>query len=314
MIQGEIAGAAPLSRFLGPRYWRIWLLALWMHAMAVLPWPWPLKLHKPIGRLLKRYSNRQRDVVRRNLEICLPELDIESIIVEFFENLCCLIAEMAVAWYARPERLRRLVEIEGAEHVHAELEKGKGVILLAGHFTTLEIVTPVLKDCFPRFAFMFNERSNPLLNELQRRARIRAGHESFSNDDVRAMLRSLSNNAVVWYAPDQAGYGRLGSSTVLVPFFGEPAMTTTSTARLARISGAAVVPIQFARRADDSGYTVRFHPALEGFPSGDDERDARRVVAILEGFIRENPSQYLWSHRRFKGRPPPHPNIYRTED
>jgi KDO2-lipid IV(A) lauroyltransferase len=52
------------------------------------------------------------------------------------------------------------------------------------------------------------------------------------------------------------------------------------------------------------GYEVRFHPAWEGFPSGDDAEDARRMNAFIEGEVKQMPEQYNWSHKRFKTRPP----------
>ena len=104
---------------------------------------------------------------------------------------------------------------------------------------------------------MFRARSNALLNAVQARGRGRMTDLSFSNSDTRAMLRALRANATVWYAPDQA---HTGAGAELLPFFGEPAMTNTATARLARVSGAAVLPFQFRRLDDGSGYLVRFEP------------------------------------------------------
>ena len=92
--------------------------------------------------------------------------------------------------------------------------------------------------------------------------------------------------------------------------YGEPAMTNTAIGRLARLSGACVLPFSYRRRADDSGYVLCFHPPLDGFPSGDEAEDTRRLVAFLEEAIRSCPEQYLWIHKKFKGRPAPLPDVY----
>lgn len=300
-----------LTQFLAPRFWPAWLLIGWMRLMAMLPWPWAVRLHKLVGHFFGRMSGRQRRIVRRNIEICLPEAESEKLTDAFFESLGAAVAEMSVAWFGRPARLRRLVDVNGIEHVLDALTGGNGVILLTGHFTTFEIACQVIKDRLPLFAFMFTRRHNPLLNEIQLRGRLRGAHECFANDDVRAMLQRLERNAAVWYAPDQASSGKLGASVVLVPFFGEPAMTSTSTSRIARVSGASVVPMHSFRLPDDSGYTLEFQPALEAFPSGDAEADTRRINETIEAMVRKSPDQYLWNHRRFKGRPAPHPDVYR---
>jgi KDO2-lipid IV(A) lauroyltransferase len=126
--------------------------------------------------------------------------------------------------------------------------------------------------------------------------------------DVRGILRALRSNEPVWYAPDQ-DYGR--EHSVFVPFFGVPAATITATSRLARLSGAPVVPFFQYRLPDAGGYLLRIEPPLADFPSADLEADAARVNALIEARVRDHPEQYLWSHRRFKTRPRGSPSVYR---
>jgi KDO2-lipid IV(A) lauroyltransferase len=275
-----------------------------MRLMAILPWPWAIRIHKLIGRQLGRLPTKQRRIVHRNLKICFPGRDTDALTLEFFENLCCFLPEAATAWFGSAKRLSRLVEIEGIEYPRDALESGKGVILITGHFTPLEIATPIIKQHLPLFAFMFSARSNLLLDEIQRRARTRAAHESFASHDVRGMIKSLKRNAAIWYAPDLTPFGKPGNGSVIVPFFGEPALTSTATSRIAAISGATVVPVHSYRKSDDSGYVVRFYPALEDFPSDDCERDARRIMQTIEEFVLVQPAQYLWNQKRFRGREP----------
>jgi KDO2-lipid IV(A) lauroyltransferase len=244
---------------------------------------------------------RRRAVVRRNLEICFPQLspqERDALAVRNAESIGAFIAELSIAWFASPKRHAHLFKIEGVKHLEAALANGRGVLLFSGHFTTLEICVPLIKSLVPLYAFMFRPRSNPLLNEVQRRGRMRTAHVSMANDDVRTLLRLLQQNATVWYAPDQA---RIDSGELL-PFFGVPCMTSTATSRLARVSGAAIVPLLFRRAPDNSGYVLRFHEPLRDFPSSDILRDTCRLIAILEGFVREVPDQYFWTHRRFKDR------------
>ena len=63
-------------------------------------------------------------------------------------------------------------------------------------------------------------------------------------------------------------------------------------------------------RDGEARYEVRFHAPLAEFPTADDTADTARLVRVLEGFIRAAPEQYLWNHRRFKGRPAPLPDLY----
>ncbi|MEC9305836.1 MAG: lipid A biosynthesis acyltransferase, partial [Pseudomonadota bacterium] len=85
--------------------------------------------------------------------------------------------------------------------------------------------------------------------------------------------------------------------------FGQQAATIRLTAKIARMTGAPVVPLMFHRNPDNRTYTIECLPAFEDFPCGDELADAARVNAFLERAIRKHPEQYLWLHRRFKTRP-----------
>jgi KDO2-lipid IV(A) lauroyltransferase len=269
---------------------------------AALPWRAALEIHKALGRVLGALSGRNRRVVRRNLELCLPDLgpaELERIMKENSANVGAFFAELAFGWYGSPERRARLARFEGLEHLHDALAKGRGVLLYSGHFTSIEICAPLIKSQVPLYAFMFKPRRNPLMNAFQNRGRGSYAHVSVTSDDVREMLALLARNAVVWYSPDQA---RVDSGE-LVPFFSQPAMTSTATSRIARLSGAAIVPLFFRRLPDDSGYLLRFHAPLPDLPTRNAIADTTRLTAVLESFIRECPEQYFWTHRKFKDRP-----------
>lgn len=301
--------SAPLTSFLAPRYWLTWLFVLWMRLTAVLPWRLAVKLHKGLGRVAGLALPGIRRVVRRNLEICFPRLEpraVDALMGQHFACIGAFLAETAKAWFGSSEQIAALFRVEGIEHLHAALAKGKGVMLYSGHFTPLELCVGAIKPLVPLFAFMYRARNNPLLDAMQSRCRVHAAHTSIRNDDVRGMVRMLKKNAVVWYAPDQVP----AEGGVLLPFFDEPAMTSISTSRLARISGAAVVPLFYARLPDDSGYVLRFEPALEGIGGADPLADTARLTAVLEDFVRECPEQYFWTHRKFKRRPADLPDAY----
>jgi KDO2-lipid IV(A) lauroyltransferase len=289
------------TRCRSPRYWPVWLFDGWLRFSAALPWSVSLSIHKVLGRISGVFSRRRRRIVRRNLALCFPSLDgreIDAITRRHFANVGAFVAELAWAWYGSPERRARLYRIEGVEHLNAAVARGKGVVLYTGHFTSMEICGPAIKSLVPLYAFMFRQRRNPLLNALQTRGRRSYAHISVANDDVREMLALLARNAVVWYAPDQA---RVDTGQ-LVPFFSQPAMTSTAPSRLARVSGAAIVPFFYRRLPDDSGYLLRFHAPLSGVPSRDAIGDTVKLTAVLESFIRECPEQYFWTHRKFKNR------------
>jgi KDO2-lipid IV(A) lauroyltransferase len=282
-----------------------------MRLTAALPVGLALRIHEAIGRLMYRLAKKPRRLVKRNIELCFPELDaagVDRLARRHFAALGASVAESAIAWFAPDRKLQDRFEIVGAEHLNAAQAAGRGVILFTGHFSTLEICGRPFKRLTPLFACMFSHRSNALLDELQFRGRMRSAHEAVPSDDVRALIKALKRNAVIWYAPDQ--YHR-GPNAELIPFFHELAMTNVATSRLARVSGAAIVPFSFRRLEGEVRYELRFHAPLEGIPSDDPIEDTRRLFRLLEQFIRRCPEQYLWLHKKFKGRPAPLPDLYR---
>ena len=297
---GSGESATPLHRFIGPRYWAVWLGLAALRLSLLLPFEWQQRLGRGLGRLMYRTMRTRREVARRNLEICFPELaegDRENLAKRHFENLGMTVFESGLAWWGRNERLRPLAEVEGLEHLEAGLTQGNGVILLGAHLGPLDMGGRLLSFYTP-FKVVFRPLAHPLANEIMRRGRLRYGERHIHKQNFRALLRALKKNGVVWYAPDQA---HQGANSAEVEFFSVPALTNTTTSRLARASRSAVVPFFATRRSDGAGFLLKFHPPLADFPSDDAIRDAQRINRIFEREIVTAPEQYYWVHRRFKG-------------
>ena len=285
--------------FFNPHYWPIWLLLGFVRLAIYLPYPLQLSLGRGLGWLLRQLARRRWRITLVNLERCFPELGVqerERLARRHFDSLGMAFIEIGMCWWASGERLKELAHIEGVENLNAARAEGKGVILLSAHFTTLEIGGRLLGLCTD-FHLMYRPNQNALIEEVMRRSRERHFDRAIPRNDVRLMLRSLKEGKPVWYAPDQ---GYRGKNSEMVPFFGIPAPTNTATSRLARASGAPVVPFFVERLPDTQGYALVLEPALENFPTDDPAADALRINKLLEERIRRVPEQYLWSHDRFK--------------
>jgi KDO2-lipid IV(A) lauroyltransferase len=297
------------TKFAWARYAIAWILYAWMRAVVLLPFGWQVAAGKALGRMTYRLLPRRRRVVERNLAACFPALgaaDRDRLAREHFAALGASLAEMATGWFGRPSVVQRRVTVNGGEHLRAALDGGSGVILLSAHFTTFEFYWAAVRPLCTRLTGMYKYQRNPVMNRVMNLGRGRYFDHLFDKDSVREMLRELKRNSVVWYAPDQSYSGK---GSALLPFFGEPAMTNTAIGRIAKASGAAVLPY-FCRRIDSAHYEVDILPPLADFPSGDDVADMRRFTKLLEDYIRLCPEQYWWIHQRFKGRPAPLPDLY----
>ena len=278
----------------------MWALlgVLWM--LAQLAWPLQRALGAPFGALLKVVLPDRRRAARRNLELAFPAMPAdarETLLDRSFRDLGIGLFEFARAWWGSIAPLRRGVRIEGLEYLRALQAEGRGVLMVSGHFMTLEICGRLLCDHVP-LAGMYRRHRSPVFEWAVLRGRLRYACAMFGNDDIRGAIRHLKRGGLLWYAPDQ---DMRGKDTVFAPFFGIPASTITATHQLARISGCAVVP--FFHRREGARYVLRIAQPLAPFPTDDAAADSARVNAQIEAMVREAPSQYLWIHRRFKRQP-----------
>lgn len=282
-----------------PRYWGIWLLLGLIRVVVQLPFRVQLAVGRVMGRLLRAASPRRWRITLVNLEKCFPELDADArlkLARAHFDSLGIAFLEFGMCWWGSERRLRKLEHIEGLEHLQAARAKGNGVILLAAHFTTLEITGRLLR-LHTDLHLMYRKIDNPVIEEVMRASRERLFERAIPREDVRLMMKSLKSGKPVWYAIDQ---GYRGKHSEMVPFFGIPAPTNVALSRLARSTGAPVVPFFAMRLPGTQGYKLIIEPALENFPSDDPAADALRLNQRLEQRIRLAPEQYLWSHDRFK--------------
>jgi KDO2-lipid IV(A) lauroyltransferase len=289
-------------KLLAPRYWPSWLGAGVLWCVAQLPYRIAIRIGEAIGMLLYPLIPRRRHIVAVNLRICFPTLsepERRALARKNFRYTGRTLVEMALAWWAPPSTLPRLAHFHGLEHLRSAQARGRGVLLVGGHFTPMEMAAR-LTGLQTRFDTIYRRNNNPVFEYLTARFRQCYYGMPIPRDDIRALVRRLRQGHTVWYAPDQ-DYGR--RHAVFVPFFGTQAATMSATSRIARMSGATVLSVTFYGRDDASGYDITFLPPPENYPSDNPEADAARLNGFFEDAVRRAPEQYLWVHRRFKTRP-----------
>lgn len=286
---------------LSPRDWPTWIGIGFGWTLARWPWWLQRRLGPWLGEAMHLLMRGRRRVAATNLALCFPELDEAArarLLRAFFRSLGMGVFEFLRGWWGRIEPVGRDAEITGLEHVRTAQAQGRGVMLVSAHFTTLELCTRLLCG-HVALAGMYRPHDRPAMEWAVHRARLRYTVAMFSRDELRPAIRWLKKGGLLWFAPDQET--RRGDN-VFVPFFGQPARSLTSTHQLARLSGAAVLPM-FHERLDDGRYRIEIGPALEGFPGSDPTADTARIMATVEAMVRRRPEQYLWIHKRFKRQP-----------
>ena len=300
------------------------LLALAARALVglvqLLPRQTALDIAGWAGRTYARLGGPRTSVGRVNLRIAFPEWTESrrrSVLAGSCANLARSIVELALLSRGDAEELRRLVSVEGLEHLEAARKQSKtgGVIGLTAHFGSWELLAAAMVAHGLPVTLVQRTRDNPLIEELVSSLRGRGGSELFPRGSAaRSALRALREGKIFALIYDQNCSREEG---VFVPFFGRLACTRSGPPRIAMHTGAPVLPVFVEREAGSARHRVRIHPALEILPAGDDRdaairENARRMTQAIEEEIRRVPDHWIWGHRRWrtqpKGEPKPYPS------
>ena len=281
--------------------------------LALIPTRAIAVLSGPLSTVGWWLAKSRRRIALTNLRLCFPhmsEAERDTIARAHFRAYLQAALEHGFLWNASAEKIRNYVTLHDEDEWRQfqKSENRKPVIWLCPHFIGLDACA-IRISVDTSGCSLYSEQSNPDLDQM-----MLAGRTRFSNsriiartEGVKPIIRAMKSGLPFYYLPDMDFGAR---DSVFVPFFGVKAATITGVSRLAKLTGAAVVPVVATQRPNGNGYDVRFYPAWDKFPSGDDEADARRVNGFIEERVLENTAQYLWTHKRFKTRPPNEPSVY----
>lgn len=286
---------------------RLGLAFLWLFHW--LPLSAQAAIGNALGRAAAVLARPRRRIVARNLALCFPELNDaqrHDLLTRHFMAATRSMLEHGLLFWAPLRRIEKLIRFEGLEYL--DEHQGRPVIVLAPHFVGLDM-GGVRFTAHTRIASIYVRQRNAVANRYLLHARSRFNQTVLASrhEGIRPLIKIIQSGLPFYYLPDQ-DQGRRES--VFVPFFGIPTATVSALPRLARVTGAKVVPLVTRQLPGGQGYVARFYPAWENYPSGDVAADVARMNRFIEERISEMPEQYLWLHRRFKTRPEGEPSLY----
>ena len=283
------------------------LLLMWL--LHWLPLPLLGRLGNMIGSLLFLIMAPRRKITLINLRLCMPELSDQQrhqLARHHFQCYTRSIFERGILWWASERRLRRLIQVEPGVPL-ADFGAGP-LILLCPHFVCLD-VAGVAIALEASACSVYTQQQNSVFDEALRRGRERFHPVKIftRGAGIKPVIRAMREGLPFFMLPDM-DFGARDSA--FVPFFGIPAATLTATARIAAATGAGVIPVIATYLPGYRGWKVRFYPRWEAYPGPDIIAATARMNAFIEAEIRLAPAEYLWTHKRFKTRPPGVPDLY----
>ena len=286
--------------YLSPKYWPMWFMIGLLRLSVFLPTVVTQWLGSALGTLIYYVAPSRKRVSRINIKQAFPnftETEINTLNKKAFQSLGTSVFEMGAAWFEKSSVLKKHCLIEGKENLDDAISKNKPIILLTGHFTTLEIGGRLISFYCNKTSGVYKKARNPLFNAIMVNNRSIILDDIIENKNVRGIIRGLKEGYATWFAPDQ-DFKR--QDIVFTPFLGGIATTLTATAKLARITDASVVPFYPVRLEKGKGFKLVVLPALDNFPTDDIKADSARVNKTIEDMVYNLPEQYIWSHKRFK--------------
>ncbi len=292
--------------------WGARLLLALMWLLHLLPLPVLAALGRTLGLLLYPLAASRRKVALRNLALCFPEwpqAERTRLARAHFQWLGRSFLERSLLWYASPARLKKLIHVEG--DVKLAERSDRAVMWLVPHFMGLDVAGVAVLLYQDQYACsMYQQQSNPVMDDIIRKGRLRFGEKAEifpRSDKALPLIRAIRRGHAFFNLPDM-DFGERDAA--FVPFFGVPAATLLAPSRMARALNMVVQPVVAEMLPGGQGYRVRFGEPLTDFPTDDAVADTTRMNRWIEDEIRRNPAQYLWVHKRFKTRPAGEATLY----
>ena len=289
----------------------LWLLQFLLMLLvtlpvAVLPLKVSLKLGECLGGLLFFFWKGRRKIAIGNLEAAVARQALaidsppETIIRRNFKNLGKSFAEVVKIYYGLGGRIIQSVEIKGIEHYLKAREKGLGILVITGHCGNWELNALAVAKKISKLNIVARPIDNPYLNRLVERTREKYGSRVvYKRGALRGILSALKRNEVVAILMDQSVVSGEG---VAAEFLGKRDYTMKTPAVIAMKTGAPVLPA-FIRRAN-GGHVIEIGEPV-GIDTSEDTEQAifHNTVSFsrkIEDYIKKNPAEWLWIHRRWK--------------
>ncbi len=292
------------------------LVAAIVYGVRSLPRGAARTLGAGIGSLAGAVGGKLSRTGDTNLALAFPELTVaqrQQRLRLTFRNLGWLMAEFCqMSKYSAAFVQDKVMRYEGLEHFLAAEARGKGVLVLTGHLGAWELSSFVHSLLSHPMGMVIRRLDNPLVDRLVNEIRCQHGNRVLHKDDfARGLISAMHRGEAVGILMDTNMTPPQG---VFVPFFGVPACTASGLARVARKTGAAVLPGFLLWEPAEKRYVLRFGEELALQNTADSEADALANTALftrtIEAYIRAYPDQWLWLHRRWKTRPAGEPPIY----
>ncbi|MDB5492086.1 MAG: Lipid biosynthesis lauroyl acyltransferase [Micavibrio sp.] len=272
-------------------------LGLMIGFFALLPPVFASRIAGSLGRNYGPKFGKSRKAIA-HLKMALPgktDDEYKAIVAGMWDNLARIFAEYPSLNYYGPR-----VEMVGIEHLKGAFDDYGQVILFSGHIGNWEVMAPALLEYGIELDLVYRAPNNPWADKVLDYFRSMNGKLVTipkSKAGTRLLVERMRDNKSIGILIDQKY-----NEGIAAPFFGHPAMTSPAFVQLGQKFDCPVIPFR-VERVDGANFRLNFFEPLALFDEQGVARPADVLIteahALLEGWIRERPEQWLWLHRRW---------------
>ncbi|MCU1719101.1 lysophospholipid acyltransferase [Pseudomonas sp. 5P_3.1_Bac2] len=281
------------------------LVVGFLRLFALLPWRAVQGVGGGIGWLMWKLPNRSREVALINIQRCFPELDqaaLSGLHKRAMMDIGRTLTESACAWIWPPKKsLKFIREVEGMEVLEEALASGDGLVGITSHLGNWEVLNHFYCS-YAKPIIFYRPPKLKAVDELLKKQRVQMGNRVAPStpEGIMSVIKEVKRGGCVGIPCDPEP--ALGAG-LFVPYLGTTALTSKFVPQLLSRGKARGVFFHAVRLDDGSGYKV----ILEAAPADMYDKDLEVSVAALSRelgrYVRNYPSQYMWTMKRFKKRP-----------
>ena len=252
-----------------------------------------------IGGSLGPFVRSKKKIII-NIKKALPNIDeknIEIISKKMWKNYGRILSEYMFIKKIRNSKNEKIISIEGQEILDEIKNTKKPVVFISGHFNNFELMAMQIEKSGINLAAIYRPLNNIFLNKIMERLRIKyicKKQIKKGRSGTRDLLESFKKNYSIALMIDQRV-----SEGIKCNFFGQPALTTTIPAQLFKKFGCKIVPI-YIERINDIFFKIKVSKPIIYSKESSIEEITLDLNKWLERKILTNPTQWIWSHDRWK--------------
>jgi len=280
-------------------YWITYLVGA---LVRILPYSWAQAFGSFLGWLAFDVVRIRRRVTLINLKnsLGLERKELVKIGRRAYKNFAKSMVEYSLFPSLDKDKILKMTEFEGLENFDEALRKGKGAILVAGHFGSWELMGAATSQKGYPIDFLVGEQHNLLVDNMMNDYRSSMGIGIIKMGvAAKGIIKALKENRFVAMLSDQDA----GSDGTVVEFFNRPASTPKGPAAFALKMDAPII-MGFIIRQENKKQRIIFEKPIYGEKTSDKEEDIRNLTQAytrkLEEYIRRFPDHWFWPHRRWK--------------